>query len=606
MIKGKASAGLLALATVLLAGTAQAQAPRYVTFGDSLSDIGNLFAATGMPPPPYFNGRFSNGRTFVEYLSPGQAGWTGGLTPAGSVNFAFGGARTDNAVALPPGTVTQIGTFLAGGGTFGATDIVTLWAGANNIFQGIAVPANQNTAAMGAIASGAANDVVNQVNTLAGAGARTIVVLSLPDIGLAPNFNTSPASPLASFSTSTFNATLKNGLAAVVAARPGTRVLQVNVAGLFSAAIANPGAFGFANVTNQCLTTVACVTATQAVQNTYLFWDGVHPTTAGHALVANAVSQYLNAPDRALSAAAITEIAVQDRRMAASRALDRISEYRPDAGKTDVFISIIGEQANVGARGAMRGYSVGAAGLEFGFIRHLTDQTSMGLSLSAKTGEASASAYGNKVTMQPTTFAADVMARWSRGSGLFVQGAIGGSITRIGEFERHLNIGNLQNKGSTTAHGYSAIAQAGYAMPMGNMIVTPSARFGYLFGQMQAFSENGVIAPLAYSSRSVSTFLLAGEVKTKFALSQTLAAHTVFGYEAFLGQTGSSLKGYIADSPGSNFAARAGRIESPGFLFGAGLSGTINGVQTSFDYRGSVGSGGKLQHRASLSGKIGF
>ena len=29
---------------------------------------------------------------------------------------------------------------------------------------------------------------------------RTIVVLSLPDIGLAPNFNTSPASPLATFS----------------------------------------------------------------------------------------------------------------------------------------------------------------------------------------------------------------------------------------------------------------------------------------------------------------------------------------------------------------------------------------------------------------------
>ncbi len=115
-----------------------------------------------------------------------------------------------------------------------------------------------------------------------------------------------------------------------------------------------------------------------------------------------------------------------------------------------------------------------------------------------------------------------------------------------------------------------------------------------------------MIAPLAYSSRSVSTFLLAGEVKTKFALSPGLSGHTVFGYEAFLGQTGANLRGYIADSPGSNFTARAGRIESPGFLFGAGVSGMISGVQTSVDYRGSVGTGGKLQHRASLSGKIGF
>ncbi len=606
MIKGKATAGLAALAAILLAGTAQAQTPRYVTFGDSLSDIGNLFTATGTPPPPYFNGRFSNGRTWIEYLSPGQSGWTGGATPTGGVNYAFGGSRTDNLVGLPPGTVTQIGAFLAGGGTFGANDIVTMWAGANNIFQGIAIPANQNTAAMGAIATGAANDVVNQVNTLAGAGARTIVVLSLPDIGLAPNFNTSPASPLATFSVSTFNTTLKNGLATIASARPGTRILQVNIAGLFSAAIANPSAFGFANVTNQCLTTVACVTASQAVQNTYLFWDGVHPTTAGHALVANAVSQYLNAQDRALSAAAITEITVQDRRMAAGRALDRISDYRPDAGKTDVFISVIGDYANVGARGAMRGYSTGAAGLEFGFIRHLTDQTSLGLVLSAKTGEASASAYGNKVTMQPTTFAADMVARWSQGSGLFVQSALGASITRIGEFERTLNIGNLQNRGSTVAHAYSAVTQVGYAMPMGNLTITPSARFGYIYGQTRAFTETGVIAPLAYSSRSVSTFLLAGEVKTKFALSPGLSGHTVFGYEAFLGQTGANLRGYIADSPGSNFTARAGRIQSPGFLFGAGVSGMISGVQTSVDYRGSVGTGGKLQHRASLSGKIGF
>ncbi len=108
---------------------------------------------------------------------------------------------------------------------------------------------------------------------------------------------------------------------------------------------------------------------------------------------------------------------------------------------------------------------------------------------------------------------------------------------------------------------------------------------------MRAFTETGVIAPLAYSSRSVSTFLLAGEVKTKFALSPGLSGHTVFGYEAFLGQTGANLRGYIADSPGSNFTARAGRIESPGFLFGAGMSGMISGVQTSVDYRGSVGTG---------------
>ena len=37
-------------------------------FGDSLSDSGRLFAATQIPPPPYYQGRFSNGPIWIDYL----------------------------------------------------------------------------------------------------------------------------------------------------------------------------------------------------------------------------------------------------------------------------------------------------------------------------------------------------------------------------------------------------------------------------------------------------------------------------------------------------------------------------------------------------------
>jgi phospholipase/lecithinase/hemolysin len=33
-----------------------------VVFGDSLSDVGNVFAATGNPPPPNYNGRYLSWR----------------------------------------------------------------------------------------------------------------------------------------------------------------------------------------------------------------------------------------------------------------------------------------------------------------------------------------------------------------------------------------------------------------------------------------------------------------------------------------------------------------------------------------------------------------
>jgi hypothetical protein len=40
-----------------------------VSFGDSLTDTGNYYTATGEPAAPYYDGRFSNGSLWVEYLA---------------------------------------------------------------------------------------------------------------------------------------------------------------------------------------------------------------------------------------------------------------------------------------------------------------------------------------------------------------------------------------------------------------------------------------------------------------------------------------------------------------------------------------------------------
>lgn len=594
-----------ALFAALLTSTASAQ--RYVTFGDSLSDNGNLFALSGgaSPPPPYFAGRFSNGPVWIESIAGPQAGWTGGLTPAGSLNFAFGGSRSDAIMTPGPGTVTQIGAFFGGGGTFAATDIATIWAGANDIFQAIAIPANQNTAAMGAVATTAATNVATQVGTLAAAGARTIVVLNLPDLGGAPNFNAGPAAPLAGYTSGVYNATLQAGLAGVVATNPNTRILQVNVAGLFAAVQANPSAFGFANATNSCIATPACVGGTTATQNSYVFWDGVHPTAAGHAVIASTVTQYLTAQDRALAAASITEVGLANRRSGAYRALERMGDFKPQAGKTDVYISIIGDQSSVGVRGVAPAYSFATGGLEFGVIRHITPQYSVGMAFSARTGEATSSGAGNKITYAPTSFTADIMARWTNGTA-FIQGDLGASINRFSDFERKLNIGSLVNKGSATGSGISAVVEAGYNFGMGNITLTPSAKVGYLYAQTASFQETGLVAPLAYRARSVSTFVAAAEIKAKMALSQQLSAYALVGYEAYFGQSSGALKGRIADSPGSNFSRKTGNVESPGFTFGVGLTGGIMNVPVTAEYRGAVASDGRLQHRGTISARIGF
>ena len=40
-----------------------------VVFGDSLSDNGNSYAAVGLPKPPYYEGRWTNGYNWVDYFT---------------------------------------------------------------------------------------------------------------------------------------------------------------------------------------------------------------------------------------------------------------------------------------------------------------------------------------------------------------------------------------------------------------------------------------------------------------------------------------------------------------------------------------------------------
>ncbi|KAK9766710.1 hypothetical protein K7432_004017 [Basidiobolus ranarum] len=63
-----------------------------VVFGDSYSDTGNVFKLTNKtyPPPYYYDGHFSNGRMWPEYLQE--------ITHWKVINYAYGGATVNNKV----------------------------------------------------------------------------------------------------------------------------------------------------------------------------------------------------------------------------------------------------------------------------------------------------------------------------------------------------------------------------------------------------------------------------------------------------------------------------------------------------------------------------
>jgi phospholipase/lecithinase/hemolysin len=258
-------------------------------FGDSLSDDGNIFGITqgAVPPtPPYFNGRFTNGPVWVEYLAPSL-----GLTLNSANNFALGGAtsgtqNTGNIPGLPslPGLQQQIDGFTATNVSADPNALYVVYAGGNDYLGG----ASTDVFAV-------VNNLTTAIAKLASVGARNFMVPNLPNLGALPGpAIQGPQVQQGLTQLSTGHGTVLAATLANLEQSPNINIIPVDVFTLFNNTIANPAAFGFTNVTNNIVPgagtdpSVRGFTIPDGVNpDQYLFWDLVHPTTRAHSLVSN-------------------------------------------------------------------------------------------------------------------------------------------------------------------------------------------------------------------------------------------------------------------------------------------------------------------------------
>ncbi|WP_009630504.1 SGNH/GDSL hydrolase family protein [Synechocystis sp. PCC 7509] len=237
-------------------------------FGDSLSDTGNLFTATGgafPPSPPYSPGRASNDRLWIEYLTEDLG--------ANTTNYAFAGATTGSDNTFIPGLIglqQQITNFQATNSFADPNALYVVWAGSNDYLgAGITDP------------SVPVSNLASSITSLAASGAENFLVLNLPDLGQLPATNSSVLSSSFTALTDAHNTGLDTVLNSLSLSY-GIDIYDVDVSSLFASAIAQPDLFGFTNVTDACLTDPSCQNP-----NEYLFWDDLHPTTAAHEQIGN-------------------------------------------------------------------------------------------------------------------------------------------------------------------------------------------------------------------------------------------------------------------------------------------------------------------------------
>ncbi|MFB2897520.1 SGNH/GDSL hydrolase family protein [Aerosakkonemataceae cyanobacterium BLCC-F50] len=256
--------------------------PQIYVFGDSLSDVGNVYQATNgksPPSPPYFKGRYSNGPVWVEYLASGLK-----LTSNLNNNFAYGGAKTGDSQDLPPGVLAQIQRFKVKNPTANPKALYIIWAGANDYLGG----ATDTTTPI--------NNLATAVKRLAEIGAKNIVVVNLPDLGKLPATRTTERAKSLSSLSQNHNSGLAASMKTLRQKFADTNIRYVDVNALFNQVYTAPGKYGFNNVTQACLREeVVCDRP-----NEYLFWDGIHPSTAAHKLLVQlAAFQFKSTPKSA-------------------------------------------------------------------------------------------------------------------------------------------------------------------------------------------------------------------------------------------------------------------------------------------------------------------
>ena len=339
----------LAVASALLSSVATLTYAEELRFddvfiiGDSLSDAGaysQSVQAAGMGALPAINYKFltnapdGSALTFGEVLG-NELGLTLGPNvfsgvpvagipdaPLGGTIYADGGSRvTDpNGIGFDPtlGITTrslavQVDRMLADRPELGENDLVILWGGANDVFaQAAAVGAGvvSPTDAAGNM-SQAATELVGLVDRVRDAGAESVIVVTIPDIGTTPfGIQSGPqGAALQTGLSDAFNQTL---LASI-----GDRAVIVDSQKLLGTIQADPVRYGFtadnaATVPACPGSSLSCLQGVDASPDSEqrVFADGVHPTTQAHELFGQAAFAGLQAATQtgAISVATMTAL----------------------------------------------------------------------------------------------------------------------------------------------------------------------------------------------------------------------------------------------------------------------------------------------------------
>ncbi|MGO4702842.1 SGNH/GDSL hydrolase family protein [Dyella sp. 2RAB6] len=262
---------------------------RMVSFGDSLSDTMNLYNGSLWKMPnrkSWLLGRFSNGPLWNEQVAAALR------IPL--YNWSVGGAAGDQHMVIP-GVREQVASWKqymrVARDYQPARTLFTLWIGANDIIN------------YGRSVDSIALHVEASLRDLIAQGAKHLLVMNLPDLTLAPGLRTSTKKAQVAGEVAAYNQQLRGIVDRLQQQHRGVRLVLMDNFPLLDEVAADPESHGLTNFVDACLQIDygsalaytrehrprrACTRADQ-----HFFWDGLHPTTKGHQILAQKVTSFV-------------------------------------------------------------------------------------------------------------------------------------------------------------------------------------------------------------------------------------------------------------------------------------------------------------------------
>jgi phospholipase/lecithinase/hemolysin len=280
-----------------------------IIFGDSLSDNGNLYKLYQIPTsPPYYKGRFSNGPVWAEVLAES---YFHDKANDHLQDYAFGGAAiaeedNDDVFSLQLEIATYLG---AHQDKADENSLFVIWIGANNYLM---TPPDVD----GTLAN-VSKGIKSGIQSLIKAGAKHIMLVNLPDLGVAPfpkELYSEEEIPAIREKLSSYcrrhNELLLETVTELKQSHPEIQWLHFDAGSKFKEFLDSPENYGISNTQDACYLSKADKITKNSMVNIaakvklksepgscegYFFFDGVHPTGSAHKIIAEHAKAYLDA-----------------------------------------------------------------------------------------------------------------------------------------------------------------------------------------------------------------------------------------------------------------------------------------------------------------------